>query len=76
MRLGDSGAAPGFLLLSLLSLQGWTLAVLPGRTDGRVLVVAEHRLYGSVEMEGASVAALACDVVLVCSVLADRRPRH
>lgn len=63
-RLGESEAAPGFLLLQILSLQGWRVSV-TGRDDGEdgVLVTATKLGHRSVAVRGASVADVAVDVV-------------
>lgn len=60
-KLGESEAAPGYLLLKLLSLQGWRISVI-AHEDG-VLVSASKLGHRSIERSGASVALVAVDVV-------------
>lgn len=67
-KLGDTEAAPGFLLLGLLSKNGWYVGVTRGFAGG-ILVVAEHDVWGRVEKEGASVADIATDLVQECHAL-------
>lgn len=72
-RVGEGEAAPGFLLLRLLSLNGWSVYVTAGFAGG-VLVIAEHPLFGRVEKQAESVASLACDLVDECRALSARGP--
>lgn len=72
-RLGDGEAGPGFLLLRLLSLKGWSVYVTAGCAGG-VLVIADHPVFGRVEKQAESVAALACDLVDECCALSARGP--
>lgn len=60
-KLGETEAAPGYLLLKLLSLQGWRISVM-AHDDG-VLVTASKLGFRTVEVSGASVADIATVVV-------------
>jgi hypothetical protein len=63
-KLGESEAAPGYLLLQLLSMQGWRISVL-ARVDGErgVRVTATKLGQQPVDVSGASVADIAVQVV-------------
>lgn len=68
-RVGEGEQAPGYLLLGLLSLQGWHVAV-TGRDDGEegvtVSAVKPGRLgelSRKVERSGESVGAVVVDLV-------------
>lgn len=61
-KLGETDAAPGYLLLKLLSLQGWRISVL-SNGEGGVLVTASKLGFRTVEVSGASVADVATLVV-------------
>lgn len=73
-RLGETEAAPGFLLLGLLSQNGWWVGVTAGFGGNGVLVFAEHPAWGRVEKQGASVAAIATDLVEDCVALSTCGP--
>lgn len=63
-RLGESEAAPGYLLLQTLSLQGWRLAVLPRNDGGEGVRVRATKLgRPPIDVAGASVAEIAVEVV-------------
>lgn len=64
LRLSESEAAPGYLLLELLSMQGWRISVM-ARQDGEdgVTVTATKLGRRSVHVSGGSVAEIAVDVV-------------
>lgn len=63
-QLGESEAAPGYLLLQLLSQQGWRISII-ARTDGvEGIVVSATKLgHRAIIVEGPSVADVATEVV-------------
>jgi hypothetical protein len=67
-RLGDTDAAPGFLLLQALSQNGWAIDVMAGFAGG-IMVRATRPGSHPVERYGESVAAVAPEVVEACTML-------
>ena len=61
-RLGEGKQAPGYLLLQLLSQQGWAVDVVSDGERG-VIVRASKLGRAAVERRGACVADVAVDVV-------------
>lgn len=77
-RLGDTEAAPGYLLLQLLSQQGWRISILRG-FGGGVIVTATKPGLPAVEKHGATVSEIAAAVVEEAStvqLLSDPGPLH
>jgi len=72
-RLGDGSAAPGYLLLGLLSLHDWWIGVTHAAAGG-ICVSASHPVFGRVERYGSSVAAIAPDLVQECAAMSARGP--
>jgi hypothetical protein len=72
-RLGESEAGPAYLLLGLLSRQGWFVGVTAGFAGG-ILVVAEHPQFGRVEKQAASVVDIAADLADECAAMAASGP--